>query len=146
MSSPDIDWIKSQIEAAKVRKPVGDATLKLIEMFDSFENLTDEAKEKTIQLFSKLALRHAWVESNKNEVWVPARPGDIRVSEVVRVRSDAFTGEMGVMHNGRKGVVVGVRYGDVIVKSTDGKAPVLDGAHYSPHVLEKLIVGVGGTK
>ena len=146
MSSSDSDWIKAQIEAAKVRKPVGDATLKLIEMFDSFENLTDEAKEKTVQLFAKLALRHAWVDTKKNEVWVPARPGDIKVSETVRVRSDAFTGEMGMMHNGRQGVVVGVRYGDVIVRSTDGKNPPLDGAHYSPHHLEKLIANVGGAK
>jgi len=143
MSSLDMDWIKNQLEAAKVRKPVGDATLKLLELFETFGNLNDESKEKTIQLFSKLALGHAWVESRKNEIWVPVRPGDIRVSETVRVRSDAYTGELGRLHNGRQGVVVGVRYGDIIVKSTDGKTPVLEGAHYSPHVLEKLIVSVG---
>jgi hypothetical protein len=140
MGSLDMDWVKQQIQAAKVRKPVGDATLKLVEIFSSFENLTDDAKEKTIKLFSKVALGHAWVENKKHEVWVPVRPGDIKVSEVVRVRSDAFTGELGRLHNGRQGVVVGVRYGDVIVKSNDGKVPALQGAHYSPYTLEKLIV------
>jgi hypothetical protein len=143
MGSVNMDWVKAQIQAAKVRKPVGDATLKLVELFSTFDSLTEEGKEKTIQLFSKIALGHAWVEDNKNEVWVSVRPGDIRVSETVRVKSDAFSGEMGILHNGRQGVVVGVRYGDVIVKSNDGKIPVLEGAHYSPHVLEKLIVQAG---
>lgn len=143
MESLNMDWIKSQLEAAKVRKPVGDATLKLLELFVTFDKLNDEGKEKTVQVFSKLALGHAWVQSNKNEVWVDVRPGDIRISETVRVRHNAYSGELGTMHNVRQGVVVGVRYGDVIVKSTDGKTPVLDGAHYSPHSLEKLIVKVG---
>lgn len=143
MEPLNMDWIKSQLEAAKVRKPVGDATLQLLELFSTFDKLNDEGKEKAVQVFSKLALGHAWVQTNKNEVWVDVRPGDIRISEIVRVRHDAYSGELGTMHNGRQGVVVGVRYGDVIVKSTDGKTPVLEGAHYSPHSLEKLIVKVG---
>jgi hypothetical protein len=32
-----------------------------------------------------------------------------------------------------------VRYGDIIVKSIDEREPSLDGTHYSPHDLEKLI-------
>jgi hypothetical protein len=79
------------------------------------------------------------VKDKKDEVWVPVRPGDIRVAEKVRVRFDAFGGELGTIHNGRVGVVVGVRYGDVIIKTTDGKEPVLEGAHYPPDKMEKLI-------
>jgi hypothetical protein len=56
------------------------------------------------------------------------------------VRADAFEGQLGTLHNGRRGVVVGVRYGDVIIKTTDGKTPVLEGAHYPPDKLEKLIL------
>jgi hypothetical protein len=91
-------------------------------------------------MFSKLALGHIVIKEKKNETWVPVRPGDIKVTEIVRVRADAFDGELGMVHNGRKGVVVGVRYGDVIIKSTDGKEPVLEGAHYPPQKLEKLIL------
>jgi len=137
--SLDINWIKSQIQAAKVRKPVGDATLKMIEAFDTVE-LTDEQKKQVVDLFSKLSLGHAYVKENKKELWVDARPGDIKVSDVVRVKADAYTGELGTLHNGRKGRVVGVRYGDVIFKSEDGKEPVLDGAHYPPQMLEKMVV------
>jgi hypothetical protein len=42
------------------------------------------------------------------------------------------------MHNGRRGRVVAVRYGDVIFNSTDNKKPLLEGAHYPPNFLEKL--------
>jgi hypothetical protein len=138
MKHLDSEWVKTQLQAAKVRKPVGDSTIKLIELFDSFD-LSDEHRVQTVDMFTKLAMGHAFVKENKNEVWVPARPGDIKVSDEIRVRADAFDGSLGMLHNGRRGVVVGVRYGDVIVKTTDGKEPVLDGAHYSPHMLEKMV-------
>jgi hypothetical protein len=137
----DINWIKTQLQAAKVRKPVGDATMKLIEVLDSIE-LPDEHREKTIEMFSKLALGHVFTKDKKNELWAQARSGDIKVTDQVRVRSDAFSGDTGTIHNGRRGVVVGVRYGDIIVNSTDGKAPLLEGAHYPPQMLEKLVVRI----
>lgn len=136
----DMDWVKSQLQAARVRKVVGDATMKLIDTFEEIE-LTDEQKTTAVEMFSKLALGHAHVKDKKTETWVDARPGAITIADVVRVKSDAFNGETGTLHNGRVGKVVGVRYGDVIFRSTDGKEPVLDGAHYSPHMLEKLVIG-----
>lgn len=135
----NMDWVKQQLQAAKVRKPVGDATMKLIEFFDSIE-LEDEHRKKAVEMFSTLANGHAYVKENKKESWVPVRPGDIKVTDEVRVKADAYDGELGVIHNGRRGVVVGVRYGDVIFKSTDGKEPNIDGGHYSPYALEKLVV------
>lgn len=135
----DMNWVKSQLQAAKVRKPVGDATMKMIEFFDTFE-LDDEQRKKSVEMFSILANGHAYVKENKKETWVPVRPGDIKVADEVRVKSDAYDGELGAFHNGRRGVVVGVRYGDVIMKTTDGKEPMIDGGHYSPYSLEKLVV------
>lgn len=139
MGSLDMDWVKSQLQAAKVRKPVGDATMKLIELIESMD-LTPEFREKTIEMFSVLAKGHIVIKENKNESWVDVRPGFIKVTDVVRVKADAFDGELGMLHNGRRGVVVGVRYGDVIIKTTDDKEPVLEGAHYPPQKLEKLVV------
>ena len=135
----DMNWVKSQLQAAKVRKPVGDATMKMIEFFDTFE-LDDEQRKKSVEMFSILANGHSYVKENKKETWVPVRPGDIKVADEVRVKSDAYDGELGAFHNGRRGVVVGVRYGDVIMKTTDGKEPMIDGGHYSPYSLEKLVV------
>lgn len=139
MGNLDMNWVKSQLQAAKVRKPVGDATLKLIELIESLD-LTPEFRNKTIEMFSVLSKGHVFIKENKNETWVQVQPGFIKVSEVVRVKADAFDGELGALHNGRKGVVVGVRYGDVIIKSTDGKEPILEGAHYPPAKLEKLVL------
>lgn len=137
----DMNWVKAQLQAAKVRKPVGDATIKLLELFDSFD-LTDEQKAKVVEMVSKLALGHTFVKEIKNELWLPVRPGDIKTADEVRVRSDAYQGDLGVIHNGRRGRVVAVRYGDVIIKTTDGKSPELDGAHYPPQMLEKLVLTV----
>ena len=137
----DMNWVKAQLQAAKVRKPVGDATIALIELFDSF-TLTDEQRAQSMEMFSLLGLGHAYVKTNKNELWMPVRPGDIKTADEVRVRADAYEGETGTVHNGRRGVVVGVRYGDVIIRSTDGKSPALEGAHYPPQMLEKLVVTV----
>jgi hypothetical protein len=95
-----------------------------------------------MEMFSLLGLGHAYVKTNKNELWMPVRPGDIKTADEVRVRADAYEGETGTLHNGRRGVVVGVRYGDVIIRSTDGKSPALEGAHYPPQMLEKLVVTV----
>lgn len=139
MGNLDMNWVKAQLEQAKVRKIVGDAVIKLIEVFDGFDKMTIEHQEKAVELFSKLALGHAYVVENTKETWVPVQPGQIKVADQVRVKSDAFDGPLGVAHNGRRGVVVGVRYGDIIIRTTDGKEPILDGAHYAPQKLEKLI-------
>lgn len=136
----DMNWVKQQIQAARVKKPVGNAILSMIETFhEKFSELSDEDTKRFTEVFSEIVQGHAILKEKKNEVWVPLTPGNITVGDVVRVRADAFKGELGQIHNGRVGAVVAVRYGDVIFKSKDDKKPVLDGAHYSPHDLEKLV-------
>ena len=135
----DMEWVKSQIQAAKVRKPVGNAILKIVEAVDSLE-IPHEQKKQALEIAARVALGHALVEESIEEVWTPVRPGSIKISDQVRVKFDAFQGQLGTLHNGRRGVVVAVRYGDVIIKSNDGKKPDLDGTHYPPTALEKLVV------
>lgn len=136
----DLEWVKEQLTENKTKKVVGDSVIKLINAWNSLPDTTEANKQNTIELFSKLALSQAIVKDNPNEIWVDARPGDLKVTDIVRVKADAFSGSSGLIHNGRRGRVVGVRYGDIIVKSNDNKQPALDGTHYSPHMLEKLIV------
>jgi hypothetical protein len=140
MANIDIEWVKRQLEGAKVPQAVGTAVMRLMDVWSTM-NHTDKTRSKTIEIFSELALGHAIVpEGNSLEgKWIPVQPGQIKVAETVRVKADAYEGEVGMIHNGRVGRVVAVRYGDVIIKSTDGREPLLDGAHYSPHMLEKLI-------
>lgn len=132
------EWVRSQFEAAKVKVNAGKAVLKLLNVWNELK-LSEPQRKEAIALFSKIALGHALVVDTGAEVWEPAGPGRITVGDEVRVLADAYDGSLGMIHNGRRGKVVGVRYGDVIFKSTDGKDPLLDGAHYSPYKLEKRI-------
>jgi len=70
--------------------------------------------------------------------WIPARIGQIRAGERVRVLRDAFADEtIGRRHNGRICEVVEVRDGDVICRSIDGRDPVLTTTHYAPYDLQQ---------
>lgn len=138
MKKLDTNWAKSQLEQAKVPVDVGVSVVKLLEVWSTL-NHEDRNDSRVLKLFSLLASSTSIVESPSDEVWEAARPGFIRVGDEVRVMADAFEGELGQLHNGRRGRVVAVRYGDIIIKTTDGKEPVLDGSHYSPYKLEKLV-------
>ena len=136
MSNTDREWVQSQFIEAKVRVVVGKAVLSLLDTWDSFDLKPEHAKA-VVEVFSKLALNHSLVGPPKNEVWVPAQAGFIKVGDEVRVMQNAFSDSTGRVHNGRRGVVVAVRSGDVIMRSNDDKTPFLDGVHYSPYILEK---------
>ena len=138
MKKLDTNWAKNQLEQAKVPVDVGVSVVKLLEVWSTL-NHEDRNDSRVLELFSLLASSTSIVESPSDEVWEAARPGFIRVGDEVRVMADAFEGELGQLHNGRRGRVVAVRYGDIIIKTTDGKEPVLDGSHYSPYKLEKLV-------
>jgi len=134
----NIDLAKSQLEQAKVPAQVGISVMGLLEFWMTLEH-SEKNDPHVVEIFSKLAMSIALVDNSGNEIWEQARSGFLKVGDEVRVRPDAYSGELGQLHNGRRGRIVGVRYGDIIVKTTDGKAPVLDGSHYSPDKLEKLV-------
>ena len=138
MPEVNVEWVRAQMEEAKVQVGVGNAILKLLEEWEGMK-LSDNQTKDVIDLFSRLALGHSIVPEKPDELWVDAQPGSILVGDEVRVKADAYDGSTGAMHNGRRGKVVGVRYGDIIFKSMDDKTPVLDGAHYTPHLLQKRI-------
>jgi hypothetical protein len=141
MPEVNYEWVKQQLQDAKVKVGSGNAILKLLETWESFEKLTPGLAKETVEIFSRLAMSRPAVDPKDpvDEVWIPLQPGQIVVGDEVRVLSDAFTDKSGVMHNGRRGKVAAIRYGDVIFNSTDGKEPELKGVHYSPYKLEKRV-------
>jgi hypothetical protein len=140
MPEVNYEWVRQQMEEAKVKVGSGKAVLRLLAAWEEETKLSENLSKEAIEVFSKLALNHALSTPVKvDEVWVPAQPGQITVGDEVRVLSDAFDDQAGTIHNGRRGKVAAIRYGDVIFKSTDGKSPELDGVHYSPYKLEKRI-------
>ena len=132
------EWVRSEMQDAKTKVGIGNATLKLLATWKDITLSVNQQKE-VIALFSRLSLGHAVIKNNPDELWIDAQPGAISLSDDVRVKADAYDGATGAIHNGRRGKVVGIRYGDIIFKSTDDKEPILDGAHYSPHQLEKRV-------
>jgi len=139
MPEINFDWVRQQMQDAKVKIGTGNALLALLETWNA-QNLSDNQVKETIEYFSKLAAgKNIHEDKLVNEVWVPAMPGQLTVGDEVRVLSDAFSDKAGVSHNGRRGKIIAIRYGDVIFKSTDGKDPVLEGTHYSPYKLEKRV-------
>lgn len=140
MKPIDIEWVKQQLTAGRVTQPVGTAVLRLLEVWNTM-NHTEKTAQDTVDVFSKLAVGTALIaETAEDEdgYWIPAAPGAIAMADTVRVKVDAYQGDLGVLHNGRIGRVVGIRSGDIIVKTTDDR-PVLEGVHYSPHQLEKWV-------
>jgi transcription antitermination factor NusG len=140
---PDVnyEWVRQQLQEAKIKVGSGNAVLQLLELWEKQTKLSPSLAKEAIEVFAKLALNHALLEAvvDPDEVWVPVQPGNIKVGEEVRVLKDAFSDEAGTIHNGRRGKVVAVRYGDIIFTSTDNKDPKLNGVHYSPYKLEKRV-------
>lgn len=134
------EWARQQMQEAKVKVGPGKAVLKLLETWAGVGELSPALAKEAVEVFSKLALNNVLVvATNVDEIWVPAQPGQLTVGDEVRVLADAFEDQSGTIHNGRRGIIAAIRYGDVIFKSTDGKEPLLDGVHYSPYKLEKRI-------
>jgi hypothetical protein len=135
------EWVRQQMQEAKVKVGSGKVVLKLLETWVGVGDLSPALAKEAAEVFSKLALGHALTEEKvaEDEVWIPAMPGQMTVGDEVRVLKDAFDGDLGPTHNGRRGKIAALRYGDVIFKSTDGKEPALDGVHYSPYKLERRI-------
>lgn len=141
MPEINYEWVKEQLEAAKVKIGSGKAIMKLLAAWEEIPKLSENMTEETLTVFSKIAQGHA-IKEEENEddyIWIPLQPGQITVTDVVRIKADAFRDNLGPLHNGRRGIVVAVRYGDVIFNSTDGKSPDLVGVHYSPYKLEKRV-------
>jgi hypothetical protein len=140
---PDVnyEWVNQQMAEAKVKIGSGKAVMELLRVWETMEKLSPGLAKEAVAVFSKLALSKPILEvqDEPDSTWVPVQPGQIIVGDEVRVLSDAFDDKTGVMHNGRRGKVIAVRYGDIIVNSVDGKSPELKGVHYSPYKLEKRV-------
>jgi hypothetical protein len=135
MTNVNYDWINQQFTAAKVRVGTGKAVLKLLKTWEEIEVSPEQAKE-IFEILGKVAQGHSLVQTPKDEVWVQAQPGQLKVGDMIRVRGDAFDGDKGVSFNGKTGRIGAIRSGDIIFGSPD---KTVDGVHFRPADLEKRI-------
>ncbi len=138
MPEVDLDWVKNQFSKINIHKGTGLAVIELLKTWETLDIKKPEIAKTILAVFVELAQGHAIVPED-NFVWTQVMRGDIKVRDVVRVKSNGFTGDPGRVHNGRVGVVIAIRSGDIIVDITDEQEPSLKGVHYQPEVLEKRV-------
>ena len=138
MRNINYNWVKEQFASAKIRVGVGKAVLKMLKTWEEIE-LDHNQSQQVLEILSKVGLGHSLVPISPEELWVDAMRGQIVVGDIVRVKHDAYTGDLAYLHNGRRGIIVAVRSGDMIFNSTDDFEPKLESVHYRPEVLQKRL-------
>ena len=132
-----IPWVWDQMTKAKIPQTerwVIEQLLKVYWEEEKSQKLSTEQAETITKAFSELVVGHHLVPDETEGVWIQARPGALVIRDTVRVKADGYAGEVGLVHNGKTGVIVAIRYGDIHVRYEDGTI-----ARHSPHALEKRV-------
>lgn len=131
----DYVWVHDQLEKMNASEKAKEAVKA---MADALNEVGVAARDATTaaNALAELVKGHSLLPEETEEAWMPVIPGLVHSGDVVRVRHDAFEGDMAKKHNGRVGVVLFVRSGDISVRMTDGLSPNLDGARYRAEHLE----------
>jgi hypothetical protein len=140
MGKVNKDWVKEQFTQIKVKVGVGKAVLRMLETWEEIDLKEQDAKQ-ALELLAKLGMNEYVVPPKKEDVWADTQPGFVKVADIVRVRPDAYLEpELASLHNGKRGVIVAIRSGDVIVKY-DEKPLGLDSMdpRHSPYKLQKKV-------
>jgi hypothetical protein len=140
MGKVNKDWVKDQFAQTKIKVGVGKAILRMLETWEEID-LKDQDARKALELLAKLGMNEYIVPQRADDVWADSQPGSIKVADVVRVKPDAYSDpETASAHNGKRGVIVAIRSGDVIVKydETPSGSAQVDPRH-SPYKLQKKI-------
>lgn len=135
-------WQRQQMSNANVPKHQQMIAESLLDTYWSLvkdSSFSEEDVTEAVRIFNELRQGHSITPETPDEIWVEAKPGALVIRDSVRVKSNAYTGNAGVMHNNRVGVITAIRSGDIHIRYTDGKEPNFEFIRHSPYVLEKRI-------
>lgn len=133
----NFDWVKKQLSAANIPQDLSTSVKRLLKELESMR-LRGEELKTVLDAFHELALGHSIEPEKADEKWVQALPGEYSIGDAVRVHRDAYTGSHGDRHNGKRGVVVGVRGAKAIVLYDDA-ASSEEQFYHDPKVLDRLV-------
>lgn len=136
-------WAIQQLGEAEASEQEASLVLRLLEEWWDDEFKPDLAGDvwKALGYFEQLARGKALEPPEQAQFeWLQAQPGQLVVRDWVRVKADGYDGKAGQYHNGRAGVIVAIRSGDIHVRYEDGgPVPAMGACRHSPHKLEKRI-------
>ncbi len=126
-------WAVEQMTAVEMSEDDKRVVQELLEIYWKNENPT------VLKVFTDLAQDVPLVDEDEdNGKWLDAKPGNVYVRDIVRVKEFAYpVNDHRRSANGREGVVVGIRYGIVSVHYTDGPGSEVP-ASFAQHRLQLL--------
>lgn len=133
-------WLEEQLTKFDVPEQYRDPITRLVKMcwfFDQNFGMDKDTYKRFLDTVVSLAQGHNIAPEDPNSTWVQAKPGMLVIRDYVRVRNDAYSGETGLMHNGKEGRITAIRYGDIHVLYEGATGS--DTVRHSPHALEKRV-------
>lgn len=134
------NWARARMKEAKVPDKYYAVVESLLDIYWPYamqNELTTEQAEEVLGIFTELAQGHTLLPAEEEEVWIEGKPGNLVMRDTIRIRKDAYSGPVGLAHNGRRAVVTAIRNGDVHVRYTDGHMPEF--SRHRPDALDKLV-------
>lgn len=129
------EWMRSQVES--LDEATRTDVLALISVWEQFGfTAEDPRRDRVLDIFSDLARGVALDTDSPDSAWewVPAVKAKPRQKDRVRVKRDAFTGELGVALNGKEGIVARISRGTLVV-AIDNEGSL----HVHPEKLEARV-------
>lgn len=137
---PDWAWVSRELGGAKAADTDQEfvvAVLKAIYDNADKHKLSDAEVMVDLDRIRELVQGHSITIAEEGEMWGPVIPGAYSIGDTVRVKANAYDGELGALNNGKRGRVTAARDGKVIVLYND--APSLDyQVRHDPERLERL--------
>jgi hypothetical protein len=138
MKDTEWGWVSKQLAGTELDEATRDAVVYVLETLRK-QDLTDDQERAAMNAAVKLAAGHSIAVEKPNERWGPVVPGAYQIKDIVRVKSNAFEGDIGRKHNGKQGRVVASRNGFVMVVLDDSPSSEIQ-MRYKPEHLERKIV------
>ncbi len=136
MTATEWGWISKQLQGAGITGSLNDAAVHVLKCLRD-EDLSDTEEQEVLRAVVALAAGHSIIVSVPGEKWGPVVPGAYSIGDTVRVKSDAFEGDRGLQHNGKRGRITAARDGFVRVLYDDSPSSDIQ-MHHRPETLERL--------
>lgn len=142
-----LDWAGEQLaEAGHQHSLVAHLTRKVHETLIRYAEASPEEAAAAMPVLAQLIQgrmlgEEFWTEEKRfarTYTWIPIPPNSLHPGDVVRVKLDAYTGEM-AQHNGKRGRVAALRGGVIVSYDDESGSGTRMGVRHPSEKLERRI-------